>query len=247
MQHRRTMLGAVAICGVLYLLPASSARAQQQRSCHFVCAPSFSFRPSLMRTHFFSEPTVRELSTGAVQHVPSQTAFAMQFNVNVPTVIPRTTLFANVTWFPNLSASTNPFTEYNANEVPGTRIRVNTPSLGLGVFVDALTPPETGGWFDLGGYIGDAYSKAAEPKDASDYTHKLDLGVTGTLHPFNKLPQGNYLKNVNLFVALDYRATGLPSEGDIVPAGKREWLTGARPSLLQIAFDFPLAPLFPKK
>jgi len=247
MQHGRLVLRAVTLGVCALVLIAQSARAQQRRGCHVVCAPSFSFRPSLMRTHVFSEPTVRVLSTGAVQNVPSKTAFAMQFNVNVPTVIPRMTLFANVTWFPNLSASSNPFTEYNANAVPGTRVRTNTPSLGLGVFVDALTTKETGGWFDVGGYIGDSFSKAAQPTDASDYTHKLDLGVTGTLHPFNRLPPTNYLRNVNLLVALDYRATGLPKEGDIVPAGTREWLTNARPSLLQIAFDFPLAPLFPRR
>lgn len=247
MQHGRPMRDAVAL-GVLGLaLLAPSARAQQKRSCHIVCAPSFSFRPSLMRTHLFSEPSVRVLSTGAVQNVPSKTAFAMQFNVNVPTVIPRTTLFANVTWFPNLSASSNPFTEYTANEVPGTRIRTNTPSLGLGVFVDALTTTETNGWFDFGGYIGDSFSKASQPTDASDYTHKLDLGVTGTLHPFNRLPPTNYIRNVSLLVGLDYRVTGLPKKGDVVPAGQREFLTGARPALLQIAFDFPLAPLFPRR
>lgn len=246
MHTRSIAFESAVLVSLLVLLVPPTAGAQQQQSCRILCAPSFHFRPSLMRTHVFSEPTIRVDSTGAITHVPSQTAFALQFLLDVPTQIPRASLYATVTWFPNLSVSANPFTEYTANELPGTHIRSNTPSIGYGLFVDALQAQETGGWFDLGGYIGDSFSKAAQPTDASDYTHKLDLGVVGTVHPFSRLPQTNYLHNVTLLAGIDYRATGLPSKGDDVPKGTRTFVSGARPSLLQIALDFPVAPLFPK-
>lgn len=247
MLHGRTVLGPFALGSLLLMALAPPASAQQKQSCHIICAPGVTFRPSLMRTHAFGGPRIRVDSTGAVKNVPSQTAFAMQFDASAPTQIPRTSVYATVTWFPNLASSANPFTEYTANEVPGTHIRTNTPSIGVGAFVDVITTQQTGGWFDVGGYIGDSFSKAAQPTDASDYTHKLDLGVTATLHPFSSLPTSNYLHAVTLLADYDYRATGLPSKGDDVPRGTRTFLTGARPSLLQFAFAFPVAPLFPKQ
>ena len=60
---------------------------------------------------------------------------------------------------------------------------------------------------------------------------------------FNRLPQGNWLRNVEAEVSLDYVATGLPKAGDVV-AGER-FLDNASPWSLSFVFVFPLAPFVP--
>ncbi|HEX5439130.1 MAG TPA: hypothetical protein VFW98_18400 [Gemmatimonadaceae bacterium] len=81
--------------------------------------------------------------------------------------------------------------------------------------------------------------------DQASYTHKLDLGATVTVDPFIALPRISYLHGVGVIGALDFRVTGLPSKGDEVPKGERVFLSGAKPAVLSIGLDFPVAPLRP--
>ena len=48
------------------------------------------------------------------------------------------------------------------------------------------------------------------------FTHKLDFEWDTAFHVFNRLPEGNWLRNVEAEVSLDYLATGLPKAGDIL-------------------------------
>lgn len=49
----------------------------------------------------------------------------------------------------------------------------------------ALQPASTKGWLGLSVYAADLYSSAARPRDASAFTHKLDLGLSANIGLFN--------------------------------------------------------------
>ena len=116
-------------------------------------------------------------------------------------------------------------------------------SLSAGVSYDLLTPAITSGWLTLSPYLGDNFSPAQRPTDASAFTHKLDLGVTALIHVFRSLPPAVWMHGVCVFATLDYRATGMPQAGDEVPRGVRVFLTDARPALLIAGLSIPVAPM----
>jgi hypothetical protein len=242
MQRRIIAFSWIAL-GALVLAPPVCA--QQRSRCHVICAPSFHFQPSFVRTHIFGSPTVRSLTTGQETTLPAVSALQLGFSLLVPTVIPRTSLSANIYWFPNAAEKANPYTEYTASEIPGQHIRANSPSVSLLVNVNVIARPQTSGVFALTAYGGDQFGPAAEPNDQGAYTHKLEVGVTASVDPFIALSSTNYLHDVAVFGVIDYRLTGLPGKGDEVPMGERIFLTGAKPATLTIGLDFPIAPLNP--
>lgn len=89
----------------------------------------------------------------------------------------------------------------------------------------------------------DKFSPGATPRAGSVYTHKLDLEWDTAVHLFNRLPNGHWLRNVELEVSLDYLATGLPKAGDTV--GGERFLDKASPWSLSFVFVLPLVPLSP--
>ncbi|MGI8510876.1 MAG: hypothetical protein ACR2MQ_16325 [Gemmatimonadaceae bacterium] len=245
--RRAIRRAAMLCCGGLFALAAPvRAHAQGQKSaCTILCTPNLSFNAAAIRSHIFSKPMVRDLSTGAVKEVPSATNLELQLFVSVPTVLARTSLYMTAQWLPNATATSNPFTEYTASTLGGD-VRANTPSLSFGADFDVLRKKHMGGAFNLVVYAADLFSKAARPDDMSDYTHKLDLGTYTTIYPFFWLADGNALKRSGLYayVTLDYVATGLPRAGDEVPKGQRVYVTSARPAALIIGAGLPIAPLF---
>lgn len=75
--------------------------------------------------------------------------------------------------------------------------------------------------------------------------YKLELAVETTVAPLSFLPEGNWLRNLEVEGALDYLATGVPQAGDEVPKGEERFLDdGARWGLSVVAIA-PLAPLSP--
>lgn len=226
-------------------LPAAPARAQTRR-CAVICAPSFHLMPGIIRSHLFRQPRVRMLADGSVKELPSTTNAELIFSVAAPTAIARTSLIMSFQWLPSAKASANPFTEYTASQLGDTKIRANTPSVTLGASFAALTADETGGWLALSPYVADLYSSAARPRDESAFTHKLDVGLSGTVGVLSWLPPTNWLHQVSVYTILDYVATGLPRAGDVTPRDERVFLTSARPASLIVGLAIPIAPLDPK-
>ena len=72
---------------------------------------------------------------------------------------------------------------------------------------------------------------------------KKTLGRRTAVFLFNALPEGNWLRNVELEGSLDYVATGLPKAGDVI--GNERFLDDASPWSFSLVFIFPLAPLSP--
>jgi hypothetical protein len=242
---------AVGIVLLLLLCVASPLRAQAPgrggsrrsdvaRHCRIVCSPTVSLMPGMLRTHLRGGPLVRNTGTNAEQRLPSSTNMEIIVATTASTALPRVSVFGSVQWLPNVSAQRNPFTLYSASEL-GTAVRANAPTATAGLSISILPVAMTGGWLDLAGNVGDLFSQAARPGDASAYTHKLDLDLVAHGNVFSRMPAWTYMHRVSLFGILDYVATGLPRAGDEVPIG-RQFLSDARPLSLIVGVALPLTP-----
>jgi hypothetical protein len=87
--------------------------------------------------------------------------------------------------------------------------------------------------------VVDKFSPAARPPDRA-YAHKLNLELDTSLAVFNWLPEGRWLRGVELEGSLDDVATGLPRAGDRVDG--RVFLDKASPWSFSIVFVLPVAP-----
>lgn len=234
---------SIAIMAVAIVAP--SVAAQDTTQCKAICKPQLLFQPGLIRTHIFSGPRVRSLTTGTVTRVQGVTSSLIVLTGTAKTAIPLTSVFFNVSWLPNATAHANPYTEYTASEIGAQNIRANSPAVDMGAFVSVLPKTKTHGILAINLQVADQFSAAARPGDKSDYTHKLDLTAIGAWSLFSHLGIP-YLKNVDLLTVLDYVATGLPKAGDEVPLGERVFLDNAHSASLELQLSFPLAPLFPQ-
>lgn len=216
------------------------ARRDDAARCHVLCSPAVSLMPGVLRTHLRGGPLVRTIATNAEQRLPSSTDMEIIVAMSARTALPRVSVFGSVQWLPNVTARRNPFTLYTASEL-GAPVRANAPTVTAGLSLSLLPAAATSGWFDLAGNVGDLFSQAARPSDASTYTHKLDLDLVGHANVFNWTPRPAYLHRVSVFGILDYVATGLPRRGDEVPLGRR-FLNDARPLSLIVGLALPLTP-----
>jgi hypothetical protein len=212
----------------------------REQQCRIVCAPTLSLMPGFLRTHLRGGPLVRSDATNAEQRLPSSSAMEIIVALAARTAVPRVSVFGSVQWLPNGTAQRNPFTLYTASEL-GEQVRANAPTATAGISVSLLPASATGGWVDFAANVGDLYSQAARPDDASAYTHKLDLELATHVHAFDWVPARTYLHRASLFGILDYVATGLPREGDEVPLGRR-FLSDARPLALIAGISLPVTP-----
>ncbi|MFL5615025.1 MAG: hypothetical protein ACJ796_15275 [Gemmatimonadaceae bacterium] len=239
----RDNIGLVVMASLMLV---GTVEAQQSKQCAILCAPDFTLMPGVIRTHAFRAPRVRELPSNQVVTLPGKSSFELIGAFVAPTHVTWASLFASVQWLPNAKESANPYTLYTASDV-GQQLRANAPSVTMGVSLALLAPTLTHGWFTLDGNIGDLFSQAAEPDDESSYSHKLDLDLVGTLHPFSELPKSEYLHRVGVYGILDFVATGLPKAGDQIPKGERVFLDDARSISLIVGLSLPIAPLAPSQ
>ena len=109
---------------------------------------------------------------------------------------------------------------------------LSTPSPWVGVTLEVITKPfhddnevemeselnlhwlrseQTGGWVGSHFDIIDKLSSAELPTDARAYTHKLNFELDTAVALFSRLPERNWLHDVEIEGSLDYVATGLPA------------------------------------
>jgi hypothetical protein len=234
----RLRLAVLLPASVTMFVPVESVAAQG--SCSVICQPVLSVAPSLITNHLFSHPRTRTLATGAVQELPSTTNLELIFAASAATALRRLSLYASVQWLPTATEQQNPFTLYGAREVDG-KVRANAPTVSAGVSLGIVRPKDTSGWVTLDLHVGDLYSSAARPQDASAYTHKLDLGLIAGWSIFAGLPPHTYMHGVSISTLLDYVATGLPRAGDEVPKDERVFLDNVHSASLIAGLVFPLA------
>jgi len=240
--HSRPVRLARTAATVMVLLPFTSSLAAQRPSphCAVLCAPTVDLMPALLRSHLFGGPRVQALASGAVHRLPGVSNFEIIMATAAKTRLPRLSVFGSVQWIPNATEQRNPFTMYSAGDLGGP-VHANAPTATFGLSASALTPQETGGWFDAALNAADLLSQAARPDDRSAYTHKLDLELFTHLHAFAHLPSNTYIHRVSVFGILDYVASGLPRAGDQVPIGRR-YLDSARPTSLIVGLALPITP-----
>lgn len=228
---------AIVIGGVI---TPGAASAQK---CVVICSPSVSFTIDTNRSHLFNAPSVRSLKDNSVHKLPSKTNTQLQLIVDMPTKWKPVHLFATAQWLPTAEAKSNPFTQYTASETDESSIKANLPSLTAGAQFYLLQSEATNGWLGGAVYGADLFSKAQQPDDESDYTHKLDIGAFALIGIFNWTAQHAWIHNVKAAVTLDYVATGLPHAGDEVPAHERVFLGSVHSPTLIVGAVIPVAPL----
>ncbi len=214
--------------------------------CFFLCRPELKIEPTFTIENIFSRHRIAEMDgdqqvgiTRAEREVVFETILAL----DVPTAIPRVGFTFEAIFVPFSSGDQNPFTGASAQQLGRTSIRDNTPEIEMELNLHWLRSEDTRGWVSSHFDIVDKFSPAERPRDGSSYTHKLNFELDTAVHIFNWLPEGKWLRNIELEGSLDYVATGLPRAGDRI--GNELFLSRASPWSFSLVFVIPLAPLRP--
>lgn len=209
-----------AVLSVIVLLTVvNSATAQDTDSCRVLCQPEFNVEPTLTFTNLFGSPrlttdqgTSRDERKGELEIILS---------VGLPT---------RIRWL-----------EFTVEAIFLPFERDRTPELEFESNFIWLPAQRTRGWLSSHVDVVDKLSAAERPTDRRAYTHKLNVELDTSVAIFNWLPEGRWLRGVELEGSLDYVATGLPKAGDRV--GSTRLLDKASPWSFSIVFVLPVAPL----
>lgn len=207
---------ALGLAGVL----APSAAAAQPDQCRFICGPAVKIEPTFTIEHLAQLHRVAT-ADGSTERASRERVFETVLAVDLPTTVPRLGF--------TIEAIAAPFSDDNAVQL---EFEAN-----LHVITDSLTR----GWLTSHFDVVDQFSPAERPGATRAYTHKLDFELDTAFHLFNFLPEGRWLRGLELETSLDYLATGLPQRGDVFADGMR-FLDGASPWSLSLVFVIPVVP-----
>jgi hypothetical protein len=211
---------AAAVACLALALGSSPAWAQNQTPCRVLCTPEFSVEPTITFTTLFNSPRVI-LDDGASTRDQRETDFELILSLGLPT---------RVSWLDFTVEAI--FLPFDADSTPELEFETN--------FV-WLPARRTRGWLSSHFDVVDKFSPAERPSDRRAYTHKLNFELDTSVSIFNWLPEGRWLRGVELEGSLDYVATGLVKASDYV-SGSR-YLEDASPWSFSIVFVLPIAPL----
>ena len=217
----RTMM--ILALGCCLLTPLT---AQNNSGCSFLCRPELKIEPTFTVENLFSRHRVAEIEgdeTVGVTRAEREVVFETVLALEIPTEIPRVGFTFETIFIP-----------FDADSSPEVEIELN---------LEWLRPEDTKGWVGSHFDIVDKISAAERPGDTGAYTHKLNFELDTAVSVFNWLPEGNWLRNIELEGSLDYVATGLPRAGDRI--GKHLFLDNASGWSFSLVFVIPLAPLSP--
>lgn len=207
--------------GVL-LLGAPVALAQESAPCRVLCAAEFKVEPTITFTNVFGSPRILQ-EDGAVTREPRETEFEVILSLGLPT---------RVSWL-----------EFTVEAIFLPFDPESTPELEFETNLVWLPAERTRGWLSSHFDIVDKFSPAERPTDRRAYTHKLNLELDTSVSLFNRMPEGRWLRGVELEGSLDYVATGLPKAGDIIDG--RRFLNNGSPWSFSLVFVLPIAPRIP--
>jgi hypothetical protein len=163
-----------------------------------LCAPEFKVEPTVTFTNLFgSLRTVDE--QGTTTREPPETEFEVILSLGLPT---------RASWL-----------EFTVEAIFLPFDRESTPELEFETNFIWLSGERTRGWVNSNFDVVDKFSPAKRPTDRRAYTHKLNFELDTSVSVFNWLPEGKWLRGIELEGSLDYVATGLPKVGDRVMAG----------------------------
>lgn len=202
------------------LLGALPVRAQATASCRLLCAPALKVEPTITFTDLFGSP--RTLADdGSVTREQRETNFEVIVSLGVPTRLSWLDFTVEAIFLP-FDADSTPELEFETNLV-------------------WLPARRTGGWLSSHFDVVDKFSPAERPADRRAYTHKLNFELDTSVAIFNWLPNGRWLRGVELEGSLDFVASGLPESGQAI--GGRRYLNDASPWSFSLVFVVPVAPL----
>lgn len=202
------------------VVAASDAAAQAAPSCRLLCTPEFKVEPTITYTNLFGAPRIVD-EHGTVTREPRETEFEVILSLGLPTRASWLEFTVEAIFLP-FDGDSTPELEFETNFIwlPGRR---------------------TGGWLSSHFDVVDKFSHAKRPTDRRAYTHKLNFELDTSLSVFNWLPEGKWLRGVELEGSLDYVATGLPKAGDRIDSTR--FLDKASPWSFSLVIVIPVAPV----
>ena len=204
---------------VLSLLSSSEAAGQTAAPCRALCTPEFKVEPTITFTNLFGSPRIAD-EHGTTTREPRETEFEVILSLGLPT---------RASWL-----------EFTVEAIFLPFDRESTPELEFETNFIWLSGERTRGWVSSHFDVVDKFSPAKRPTDRRAYTHKLNLELDTSLSVFNWLPEGRWLRGVELEGSFDYVASGLPKAGEI--ANGTLFLDDASPWSFSIVVVIPIAP-----
>ncbi len=236
---KRRLCGRMAAYSAcVFLGSASVALAQESRPCKFLCSPGFNVEPTITIEPLFGSPRL-SIDGGKPERSARETVFETVFAFDIATRLPRLGFTLEAIIAPFGRTSVNPFTGRTASDLGGD-VRDNPVQIESEMNIVWLAGKHTGDWVESHVDIVDKFSPASRPGDRSIYTHKLNFELDTAVSVFRWLPDGHWLRHVEVEGSLDYVATGLPRAGDEVPAGGERFLDDASPWSFSILFVIPI-------
>ena len=210
---------AAAVACLALMLGVAPAWAQQTTTCRVLCTPEFKVEPTITFTTLFNSPRII-LDEGASTRDRRETDFELILSLGLPTRVSWLDFTVEAIFLP-FEADSTPELEFETNFVwlPATRTR---------------------GWVSSHFDVVDKFSPAERPSDRRAYTHKLNFELDTSVSIFNWLPEGRWLRSVEVEGSLDYVASGLPRAGDSVNGTR--FLESASPWSFSLVFVIPVAP-----
>jgi hypothetical protein len=209
---RALLLTMAAVLGI-----ARSVAAQEP--CRVLCSPEFYVEPTVTFTNLFGAPRV-ETDEGMARELRAA-EFELILSLGLPT---------GVSWLEFTVEAI--FLPFESDAAPELEFETN--------FI-WLPAARTGGWVGSHVDVVDKFSAAERPSDSRAYTHKLNFELDTAVAIFNWLPEGRWLRGVELETSLDYVATGLPRRGDVIDGVR--FLDDASPWSLSLVLVVPVAPM----
>lgn len=210
------MKRVLAVAALVLASAAGPASAQEPR-CAFLCAPEFKAEPTITFGNVFGQARVAR--DGTIARQPRGVDFELILATDVPTRVSWLGFTAEAIFLPFDSEA--------------------TPELEFEAKFYWLSGSRTDGWVSSHFDVVDKFSPNERPDIDRAYTHKLNLELDTSVAPFARLPEGRWLRGVEVEVSLDYVATGLPRAGDDTEDGRL--LTRASPWSLSLVLVLPIA------
>ncbi len=194
--------------------------AQALPACRLLCAPEVKVEPTVTFTNLFGSPRIVG-EEGTTTRERREREFEVIFSVGLPT---------RLAWL-----------EFTVEAIFLPFDRDSTPELEFETNLVWLPSERTRGWVSSHFDIVDKFSAAERPADRRAYTHKLNFELDTSVGVFTWLPEGRWLRGVELEGSFDYVATGLPKAGDLVNGVR--FVDNSSPWSLSLVFVLPIAPL----
>jgi hypothetical protein len=208
----------IVFVGSFLSVPEAAGQATPA-ACRVLCAPEFKVEPTITFTTLFGSPRIVD-DQGTTTREPRGTEFEVILSLGLPT---------RASWL-----------EFTVEAIFLPFDRESTPELEFETNFIWLSAARTRGWVTSHFDIVDKFSNAKRPTDRRAYTHKLNFELDTSLAVFNWLPEGKWLRGLELEGSLDYVATGLPKVGDRVDGTR--FLDKASPWSFSLVVVVPVAP-----